>query len=1120
MDAPATAPGRLWRADAGGTMAPMDAAALLERILGGEAPAVLLHGPAACGKTAGALALHARFARPTGGGCLLIAPNYPAASNLRRRIVRAAPTGAVAAPRVTTFAALAAGILADAGDGGRMLSPVARQRLLRRIVRELAEAGELRALAASADTPGLILSLDRSIAELKRAAVEPEDLARALAPGDAKGRDLATVYARYQERMRAAETYDVEGQMWRAREHLENDEGLAALADVEAVAVDGFTDFTPTQLAILAGLAPRLTCLLITLPLAADGRGRLWHWTARTRERIRDAFGGDLHEIALDRDRAGPAGAPLVDRVFDFDAAPCAPPDALRLISAAGVDAEVAAVATRIKRLLLAEPAGLRVAMLARSLDAYREPIERIFAECDVPVAAAPRPLTAEPVVRFALDAAALAPDYPSPDVLRVIKSSYFRPGAIGEFTEGDAVVAEMVIRHGNVLDGRESYLAAAERLARRATSASGPPEPDEDEPADAAPALGPLRPTDAAIRRAGDMLAALFDLVDRAASEGVPALVEGLRLHEAAEAHAAPETAARDLRALAALTSALDSAGEVIPPGELRDALDGVAIAGERREAMVDVLDVLDARPLRYDHVFLLGLGEGQFPRQFAEGSLLSEPQREDLAARGIDLDTRGDLTAREMLLFYLAASRSDGALTLSWLASDAAGRPGAPGSFLQRLLDPIGGIDGEAARERTAHLPPGRFIPPADELASRRDALVAAAAGAFLDGGETGPPALAWAGAAAPRVLARAARGLWSLHQRERRGPCDAHDGRIESPELQAVLAERFGEGAVFSAAQLNAYGGCPWQFFAAYVLRLEPLPEPTRRLEALDRGTFCHNVLFRAMRRLADESGGPVRLRDLPEERIDAALAAAVAAESEQVELRRPAYPGLWRVQRDAMATELAAYLRTSGQAGELAAASTHFELGFGLPAPAREEQRDPHSRAEPVTLATPAGALRLRGKIDRVDRVRFGDADGSLVVDYKTGGLPPAKDVAAGRNLQLPLYAAAVEAMLGEPSLGGAFHRVLGDPSQQRTFAAFKLYGGTYRPNDGYADQLDTALTAAAGFIERIRAGQFDALPTHDCPSWCPYRQICHFAEWRAERKERPEPVGEPGKEAEQ
>jgi hypothetical protein len=105
--------------------------------------------------------------------------------------------------------------------------------------------------------------------------------------------------------------------------------------------------------------------------------------------------------------------------------------------------------------------------------------------------------------------------------------------------------------------------------------------------------------------------------------------------------------------------------------------------------------------------------------------------------------------------------------------------------------------------------------------------------------------------------------------------------------------------------------------------------------------------------------------------------------------------------------------------------------------------------------------------------------------------------------------MPLYAAAAEAILGHTCLGGVFHRVAaGEPSRfERFFAALTTSRGTdpYKPDETYPDKLRGAMETVGRFVERMAAGRFDALPTHDCPSYCPFRQICHYSPARAERK---------------
>jgi len=1080
---------------------PADDKSLLDEILAAAKRVVVLRGAAVSGKTAAVIAMYQRFldraARPH---CLLLAPNALATSDLRRRLLQASPTGVVISPQVLTFSALAGRVLAAVDDAGRMLRPFERRLLLRRIVDELNRAGRLSAFRSVADTPGLIVSLDRAIAELKRAAVEPDELARAVGRATGRSRDLLGVYRRYQKALVDDGVYDVEGRMWKAREVLRRGRGgsLPGLEGIEAVAVDGFTDFTPTQLEILQLFSSRFERTVITLPYAQDRRERMWRWTRRTLDRIRRTFGDDMAEV-----EAPPSDRPLraVWRtVFDIDADIASKrsqaPDALEVLAAAGAESEVAAVARRIKRMLTeGAPAG-SIAVLARSLDAYRPLIDRIFAEHDIPTAAAPQTLPTTPIVRFVLNVASLAPQFAFRDVLRTIANSYFRPQALGPYGPQEVAAAQMLIREGNVLAGRESYANAAERLGGRAKRIR-----DEDDD-DAEMPLGAVRVSAELLRSAWGMLRALFELAEGAAdAAGIVRLIDALELRQVACEGHSPRQIAGDLRALSELRSALDSVANTMPTvARIREALAAAACPPDRTESLVDVLDVLDARALRYRHVFLLGLSEGTFPRRFVESSLISEADRLAWARRGVELDRRGDLTAREMLLFYLAVSRADETLQVSFLDTDAEGRGAGAGAFLLALLEPFGGLERFEQGGRLRRIAPGGFIPPIDRIASRRDALNAAVAGLFdadLPGAES---ALGWAATHQRDVIRRASMGLFARARRYAPGECDNFDGRITDASLLKELARRFPAETVFSASRLNAYGQCPWQFFAAYVLKLKPLTEPQRQLEPVARGIFVHDVLFRVMRRLREEIGRPFHLGEVEREHLLKTVAEAVEAQASDVDARRPPYRMLWGIQRDKMHRELREYLLNQQEQTPAGTMHMHFELGFGVEGVAPELQ-DPASRAEPVAIDTPAGKVRIRGKIDRVDKVVGKGLEGVLVVDYKTGRLPSNADIDEGRNLQLPIYTEAAEQILAQPSVGGTFHQVAEGAS--RDFWAFKAPRGDDRTFD---KRRGDAVALIAEFVRGMAAGRFDALPTHACPGYCPFRQICHYSPARVQIKQ--------------
>jgi len=458
----------------------------------------------------------------------------------------------------------------------------------------------------------------------------------------------------------------------------------------------------------------------------------------------------------------------------------------------------------------------------------------------------------------------------------------------------------------------------------------------------------------------------------------------------------------------------------------------------------------------------------------------------------------------AREMLLFYLTISRAEKSLTLSYTFADSAGRPMAPSSFLLSTLEGFGGMETVERLGRVEQIDQGQLFGPQEDLATPRDALNAAIGGLFAEGADGASRALAWAVRERPKQIDRLSRGLWAYWRRWQPGPCDRFDGRISAPDLARRVAERFGPEAVFSASQLNAYGQCPWSFFARYVLRLKPLAEPTRRLEPIWRGLFCHAVLFDVMHRLRRGGGSPFRLRDVPQDQLAEALEGAFAKHQELWADRFPSPSGLLRIELTQMQRHLRQYLQAERTDDTLAGESLHFELSFGA-AGSEGKRTDPASTVDPVEVALPAGRVRLAGKIDRIDRVSFEGKTGLLIIDYKTGSLPTLADIRAGRNVQLPLYAAAAETLLGQECMGGSFDLIGRNPGKKQVFARFKKTARGIEANSKYAEHLQEAMRNIARSVEGIRRGQFDPLPRDKCPSYCPFKGICQHQPARAQIK---------------
>jgi hypothetical protein len=277
-----------------------------------------------------------------------------------------------------------------------------------------------------------------------------------------------------------------------------------------------------------------------------------------------------------------------------------------------------------------------------------------------------------------------------------------------------------------------------------------------------------------------------------------------------------------------------------------------------------------------------------------------------------------------------------------------------------------------------------------------------------------------------------------------------------------LRESLEQRFGPDRPWSSSRLETYAKCPFYFWTAYAMELEPRELPQAGFDVLILGSIYHLVLERLYNRVPD--GDSDRLRDL-----------LPAVAREVYDAAPPDYgfrpSPLWERQQEEMTEVLRRTVEALIEAtGEYAPLMQ--ELAFGL------QERPP--------LVLPGERpLRLRGYIDRVDRA----PDGRLrVIDYKAGSTPiSARDLEEGHRLQLPLYALAAQEALGAEVAGGFYwHIGAAKPSSLR-LARYK---------DGVVGAIDTAVEYALSIGAAVCDGQFAPKPPNaGCPTFCPAVAFC-------------------------
>ena len=202
---------------------------------------------------------------------------------------------------------------------------------------------------------------------------------------------------------------------------------------------------------------------------------------------------------------------------------------------------------------------------------------------------------------------------------------------------------------------------------------------------------------------------------------------------------------------------------------------------------------------------------------------------------------------------------------------------------------------------------------------------------------------------------------------------------------------------------------------------------------------------------------------------------------------------------------MVTVLERYLAAAREKEE-SWAPRYFELSFGR---VPREDGAIESQVAPYCLDTSAGPVLFSGRIDRLDR-----AEGAIrLIDYKSGGIPTAKDILSGQRLQLSIYALAVETLLPGLQCTEALYLPVGKPAPRE---ALGLHG-----KRGWDQRAPNTLAAVGRAVTEMRGGAFPPLPAagRSCGG-CQAIHACRFAQARTERKtgltlenEDPEPSNE-------
>ena len=1111
----------------------------------------LLTGIAGSGKTTALLkiyrdALSRGLAQSRPGLTLWLSPTNRAQAEIRRRLLDDSLAAAFR-PNLFTFDGFADEVLKSAAQTVTPLSPAMQRILLRRVVNLLATQGELKHFGRIVKTSGFLDLVAAFISELKRSETWPEHFIDACKQRGTRPRDreLGLIYDRYQQALLTGGMYDGEGRFWSAREELAKG-NWGRFTDLSLVVVDGFTDFTEAQYKILELLALKADRMLVALlheePLV---RVDLFAKTTAVVERFERA-GPVLVETYPQPESAReistrpvtglpPAIAHLAQRLFDNprDVSPARDAQGLAIVAVAGTSGEVRYLAAQVKRLLLEGTSPADVVVAVRDLDDYAWLIDEVFSAAGIPYACeAGKPLAWLAPFKSLVNVLTLeVEDWPFRRLLGLLDSGLFRPGW-QEFRAGAAVRnVSAELRRCELFEGRERILSGLERAVRNTPAIADANVTDVARAQDVGDELksGEVDHRQETIQssadyarkllmRLSDACAGLRSSHDLEGWSGVTAgMVRELGFAEAPLDNGSPLEGRRFGEMLESILFDAARAERVagIAPvqltlrefiGELTDLIERQRLVPRvREEGRVRVLSAEQVRNLDVPHLFLAGLNETSFPQFRNDDCLYGEVERRELNNHGLSLGHRTLRAQEELLMFYGIVTRVRKQLVLTYPIVGDEGQPLSPSPYLTALKELF---DPQVLQEKLEEqLDP---VPSLDRLLSPSDARIRGMFDALA-----GSPALFRAACEAQPAAVNCLAAVDMNLRRFQTAGFTNFEGRLENPRNIEMLQARFTEGHEFSATQLEAYAQCPFRFLMSQVLTLEPPAAPEVETDFGRRGTLVHDVLADLHRVLVEESenapdgearprGEEItkRFQTLLEEKLRARpVASQVQQALQRIEQRLLAEWG------DAYGRQWDEYVAGLPREENAPPLPARFETAFGTPRPGSEPAA---KNLPPLVFGAGPEAVRVGGRIDRID---VGQVEGRTVytvIDYKTGSRSRVKidSVETGRKLQLVLYMLAVVRLEivgpeSQPWQMGYWHvketGFTADGKQKRSKEG-ELLPLEEEAWQALVQTLEEVLPRLAG---GIRTGRFPVVNADkDCTAGCPYNTVCRVAQIRA------------------
>lgn len=408
----------------------------------------------------------------------------------------------------------------------------------------------------------------------------------------------------------------------------------------------------------------------------------------------------------------------------------------------------------------------------------------------------------------------------------------------------------------------------------------------------------------------------------------------------------------------------------------------------------------------------YIIGINDGIFPASISNEGILNDKNREQLKLMGIELDR--DTKARifeEQFLVYSALTSTNKILKLSYPIADHEGKSLRPSIIISRIkkifpkikqLSNIIEFDTEEENLKfiSAPLPTFNHMISAIRKWENSNSINPI----WLDVYKWYKDNVFW-----KQKLENTLKGLYYKNQPQ----------NITNSKIRKLYKDK----AYLSISRLEKYSECPFAYFVQYGLKAKE--RKIYGFEALDIGTFMHNVLDKFSKAIEEEG---FTWRTIEKEWCSDAISIIVDKMIEKIpgyilnSTRRYKYLAerLKRILLNAVCVIKEQITRSSFE-------PAYYEVGFG------DGEKYP-----PIKIVSEAGEeINLIGRIDRIDILKKDEEEYIRIIDYKSGSKNvDLTEIFYGLELQLLIY---LDAMLesGEKQItklnpAGIFYFKIDDP----------------------------------------------------------------------------------------